>query len=86
MVKWTERTRGIWIATVGGLEISVHHYVGMGDRWLMSCHKFGGQNCKDLKTDDLDTAKSTALAVFEEYLKVEIEVCQNALAELKSNL
>jgi hypothetical protein len=87
MVEWISLNRddSTWEARVHVIRLTVHKYAGCGDLWFMTCHKFG-VDIKDLKTDDLEMAKSTALVVFERCLKEEIEICQNTLAELRSGL
>ena len=49
-----------WEVDYGGLRITVHHYIRMGDAWFVTCHTLR-INKYDLNTEDPEVAKKLAL-------------------------
>ena len=43
-------------------KIKIHKYIGCGDKWYLSCPLLN-ISCKDLDTEDIDTAEENAMKV-----------------------
>lgn len=54
------------------LKISIHHYVGCGESWFLSCKSLG-ISCKDLYTNDFNDAVEKAKELIWEDISVLIE-------------
>lgn len=44
------------------LKMSIHHYVGLGDSWFLSCKSLG-ISCRDLDTNDFIEAVTNAKGI-----------------------
>ncbi len=51
-----------WTVEVGDLRLCIHHYIGMGDVWFLSCHQIY-RHRMDLMTEDVDQAKKKAVSM-----------------------
>lgn len=62
---WSQRdtdrsTPNEWTLKTGALSISIHHYIGAGKAWFVSCYDVGVEKY-DLNTEDPEEAKKLAL-------------------------
>jgi len=54
------RRPSIWEAKTKNLRIAVHHYVGCGDEWFVTCHDLHVER-RPLKSVDIEAAKAEAV-------------------------
>lgn len=57
-----------WELDCGPVKITVHHYIGCGANWFVSSEVVGLRT-HDLKTDDVEAAKASAVALVKQRLK-----------------
>lgn len=69
-IKWIDATTyaqgdkvrkpSIWETSTKNLRVSVHHYIGCGDEWFLTCHDLHVQRLS-LKSADIEAAKAEAI-------------------------
>ena len=57
-----------WTIKSGDLVITIHHYIGCGQAWYVSCHALKISR-NDLSTNDAEMAKSRALNLVKKILE-----------------
>jgi len=55
------KTPNTWEVLLGSLRVTVHHCIGFGNAWFLSCYEVRLSQI-DLDTDDVEVAKRRALS------------------------
>ena len=56
-----------WTLCAGNIRIMIHHYIGCGSTWFVTCHILGLSKMELVNTDP-DKAKSEAIGVVIKYI------------------
>lgn len=62
------KTPTAWEIQSGSLRVTIHHYVGMKDTWLVSCHAIG-VSAQVLKSKNHRAAGREAIAYVRDHVK-----------------
>ena len=61
-----------WTTKIFGVDITIHHYLGCGNTWFVSCHQVHLEK-HQLKAGTSDEAKVEALTVLVDWINKRIE-------------